>query len=226
MVASTLPATAGIIFSEGFDDISALPGAGWVLTNNSSPAGDTNWFQGNAGVFAASDGPATSYIGANFLNAADGGDISNWLILPQVTVNDGDYLTFYTRSANSDFPDRLEVRFNATGTVNVGATASSVGDFGSSLLTINSGLAVGGYPGEWTQYIVTLSGLGGPANGRFAFRYNVSNTLVNADYIGIDSVSIAALDNVVPEPATAGTLLLTASAFALFAARRRKNNAN
>ena len=31
------PAEAAPIFSEGFDDVSALTGDGWVFTNNSSP---------------------------------------------------------------------------------------------------------------------------------------------------------------------------------------------
>ncbi|MBK6431598.1 hypothetical protein [Candidatus Amarolinea dominans] len=34
-------------FSEGFEDITLLPGLGWASQNNSSPLGSTGWFQGN-----------------------------------------------------------------------------------------------------------------------------------------------------------------------------------
>ncbi|MGH9379293.1 MAG: choice-of-anchor D domain-containing protein, partial [Thermoanaerobaculia bacterium] len=38
-------------FTEGFDDITMLPGAGWALINNSEPVGPSSWFQGNGTVF-------------------------------------------------------------------------------------------------------------------------------------------------------------------------------
>jgi hypothetical protein len=34
--------------TEGFDDVTTLVPAGWVITNNSSPMGDANWAQGKA----------------------------------------------------------------------------------------------------------------------------------------------------------------------------------
>ncbi|MCE1202560.1 MAG: choice-of-anchor J domain-containing protein, partial [Bacteroidia bacterium] len=52
--------------TQGFEDITLLPGLGWALTNNSSPLGTTGWFQGNPTVFPAHAGPETSYIGANY----------------------------------------------------------------------------------------------------------------------------------------------------------------
>jgi hypothetical protein len=33
-------------YMESFNDITTLPGAGWVLSNNSTPVGTTSWFQG------------------------------------------------------------------------------------------------------------------------------------------------------------------------------------
>ncbi|HSN77416.1 MAG TPA: choice-of-anchor J domain-containing protein, partial [Anaerolineae bacterium] len=53
-------------FSEGFDDITVLPG--WFFQNNSAPLGLTDWFQGNDTVFPAQAGAATAYIGANYNN--------------------------------------------------------------------------------------------------------------------------------------------------------------
>jgi hypothetical protein len=198
-LAAPTAARADAILIQNFDDVTAL--AGWTLTNNSTPGGSTAWFQGNDGVFPAQDGAPNSYIAANYLNAGLGGNISNWLILPELTLEDGDTLTFFTRSTGV-FDDRLEVRFSGGGSGNVGSTDASVGDFTTLLLTVNPALS-GLYPSEWTQYSVALSGVG-LGTGRFAFRYDVPDTNVNGDYIGIDSVVV----NHVPEPATVALVSL------------------
>ena len=85
----------------------------------------------------------------------------------------------------------------------MGATDGSVGDFTTLLLTVNPSFA-GGYPEDWTPFSASLSGLGGPATGRYAFRYFVPNTDTNADYIGIDTSA----SRPCPSP---GTLLLVAT---------------
>jgi len=171
-----------------------LSGAGWALINNSQPPGVSSWFQGNAGVFGAFNGAPNSYIASNFLAAGAGGNISLWLILPTLIVDQGDTLTFWARAGDDGFNDQLEVRFSGNGgSTNVGATATSVGDF-TTLLLPTTTLTAGG----WTQYSVSLSGLAGPTAGRLGIRYVVSNTDVNGDYVGIDAVSV----NAVPEPAT------------------------
>ncbi|HEY0680356.1 MAG TPA: choice-of-anchor J domain-containing protein, partial [Chitinophagaceae bacterium] len=59
-------------------------------------------------------------------------------------------------------------------------------------LEINAGMTLSGYPINWTKYTLTLSGLTGSVNGRFAFRYFVPDSGPsgsNADMIGIDSVA-------------------------------------
>jgi hypothetical protein len=51
-----------------------------------------------------------------------------------------------------------------------------------------------GYPNVWTQFTLTLSGLGSPTTGRLAFRYFVENggpSGANSDYIGIDTAQYA-----------------------------------
>ena len=115
-------AMADTVLTEGFDDVSALAGAGWALINQSAPPGATGWFQGNQGVFTSQSGAADSYIAANFLNAGDGGNISNWLLTPEVSLRDGDSIDFYTRSAAA-FADRLELRLSTNGgSTDVGVT--------------------------------------------------------------------------------------------------------
>jgi PEP-CTERM motif len=215
-VLSAPRASASTILYQNFDDVTAL--AGWTSVNNSDPGGVTGWFQGNDAVFGAQEGAPDAYIAANFLNTGDGA-ISNWLILPELVLAGDETLTFYTRSTGV-FPDRLEVRYSPNGTsTNVGSTAASVGDFTTLLLTINPTLNPGGYPNNWTPYSLSLLSLGA-TSGRLAFRYSIDSTLVNGDYIGIDTVTVSSSSTTpVPEPAT---LTLVGLGIGGLVARRRQ----
>jgi predicted extracellular nuclease/subtilisin-like proprotein convertase family protein len=178
-------------FSEGFDDITNLPG--WFMQNNSAPLGSTSWFQGNPTVFPAHAGATNAYIGANFNNTSGAGTISNWLLTPQLNLADGDTFSFWTRTADgSIWADRLQVRLSLAGaSTNVGTSATDVGDFTTVLLDINPTLVSTGYPQAWTQYTATLSGIPLNATGRIAFRYFVTDAGPsgnNSNYIGIDTV--------------------------------------
>lgn len=180
--------------TEGFDDITTLPTNDWFAQNNSEPLGLTDWFQGNPAVFVAQAGADEAYIGANFNNTSDVGTISNWLVMPTQTLKDGDVLSFWTRTATgSSWPDRLQVRMSTSGTsTNVGITSADVGDFTTLLLDINPTLTVGGYPEDWTQYVITLTGITTATPGRLAFRYYVTGggpSGNNSNYIGIDTVT-------------------------------------
>src|SRR5439155_26529662 len=127
-------------FSEGFNDITTLSAAGWVLTNHSTTIGIVpSWFQGNVPTFAAQAGASSSYIGADFDNTTNADTISNWLITPNIAFNNGDTVTFYTRTISPvQFADRLQVRLSKSGTsANVGTGATDVGDFGTLLLDID-----------------------------------------------------------------------------------------
>lgn len=179
--------------AEGFEDITTLPGKGWALINKSDPLGVTNWFQGNSAVFPAHAGEITHYIGANFNNVGGTiGTISNWLIMPTRVLKSGDTLTFYTRTAASTWPDRLEIRMSLAGDSEyVGFGAFDVGDFGYLLTSVNPELEVGGYPLVWTAYSIQLQ-LDKPVIGRLAFRYFVTEGGpggINSNYIGIDTIS-------------------------------------
>ena len=193
IVASCVFAVSAQAITEGFDDITTLPGNGWFTKNNSSPVGTTNWFQGNATVFPSQGGATTAYIGANFNNTAGTGTISNWLLTPVRTLSNGDVMKFWTRGVDGDpFPDRMQVRMSLAGSsTDVGTSATSVGVFTTLLLDIDPTYS-GTYPDIWTEYTITVSGLSGPTSGRFAFRYFVENggpTGDNSNYIGIDTFS-------------------------------------
>src|SRR5262245_39083807 len=75
-------ASATTVLFGNFDNVASLVPNGWAIVNNSAPAGTTDWFQGNPGVFNAQSGAANSYVAANFEAAGFGGNISDWLISP------------------------------------------------------------------------------------------------------------------------------------------------
>jgi hypothetical protein len=209
LIAGSTAANAGpVIFSEGFDSISAMNGAGWLAGNFSTPGGESGWFQGNTGIFDAQAGAADSYIAANYLNAGFGGNVENWLVTPLISASNGGIVTFSTRTAG-DNPfggDNLEVLFSNTGSLNT-ADYVSLGTIGSAA-----------YPTDWTTFNFLYDT--SAANVRFAFRYTVTDTSTFGDYIGIDSMSVA-----VPEP---GTMMLLGAGLLLMPLtmrRRRREQA-
>lgn len=186
-----------IILSEGFD-VAAFP-AGWSQNNLSSPLGTgafSDWFQGvPSGIGAAQSG--ADFRGCAFLSGAGVSTISNWMISPVITTQPGDILTFWTFAAPPGFPDRLQVRWSNNGaSTNVGASATSVGDFTNSWVDINPTYTLAGYPSSWTKYTVNITGVAPfvAGTGRLAFRYFVENggpAGANSNYIGVDNVLIA-----------------------------------
>jgi len=186
-------------FSEGFETTSLF--TDWYFRNNSDTIASTtlaaNWsFADPLTTFSAQAGSANSFLSCNYAssnNITTGATLSNWLFTPSRTFSNGDVISFYSRITASPtaYPDRLEVRLSTAGSgLNVGTSSSSVGDFTTVLLTINPTLSSTGYPGSWTLYTATISGLGAPTTGRVAFRYYVTNggpAGINSDFIGIDS---------------------------------------
>ena len=173
------------VYTDNFDganDTTALRTRGYLIYQNSSPLGSTFWFQGNATVFSAYNGPTTGYVGANF-NATSGvGQIDVWMVTPKVTgggIQAGDSLYFYSRtSTGSTWPDSIRVMYSATDST----VAGSWTELGRFLVSA---------AGTWEK-----RGFRAPtasANGRFAIRYTVANggpSGSNSNYIGIDALSI------------------------------------
>lgn len=116
-------------FSEEFDSATAALGRGWKFINNSYPAGGNVWQNGGsaAPVFEpfSQHGTFVGFLGATYESTSDPtGVISNWLISPAVTMQNGDKIVFYTRSQlsflsatdSTDWGNSLEVRINPNGT--------------------------------------------------------------------------------------------------------------
>lgn len=194
LLAAVGSAAAGELF-ETFEDVSLLPAAGWVMINNSELPGSTGWLQGDPLLrFSAEQGPEHAYIAANFNSSAADSTISNWLLTPEIELRNGLTLTFWTRRDTGEWEDRLQVRMSTAGaSTNVGTSAESVGDFHHLLLDINPDYDPGGYPVEWTRYLVNLNGISEPATGRIALRYFVEEggpAGPNSDFIGIRTLRI------------------------------------
>lgn len=200
-----------VVYSFGFDGTTAaMLTAGWEVTNQSSPVytnaptwsipatTPTTTFAGGGQA-----GGGTSFALVNFTStgtsaSTGSGTISNWLISPSVNVQNGDIISFYTRigrNGAAQFPDRLQLRMSTAGafTALPSGGASGLGDFTNLLVDVNPDLDLTSYPTAWGQYTYTVTGLTGPTDVRFAFRYFVTSggpEGANSDIIGIDTFSV------------------------------------
>jgi hypothetical protein len=226
------------VFSEGFANVAGLSAQGWAFVNNSfvAPVPPTLWDQGNVlttGIPSHMGGP-DDYVAVDFdsvdppSQSNPNSCISNYLMLPVRTYNNGDVINFWSRkAASSSFPDRMQVRFSPNGaSTNVGGTVAGngtggIGDFTTLLLEINPmqvGIGnPGAYPEVWTNYNIVMSGLGGPTSGRLAFRYFVVDISVNADVIAVDTLTITPI----PEPASLTLMGIAALGLTRWIRKRR-----
>jgi len=189
---------AQTLFSENFDTFTDLETNGWQQTNQSSPVGLSTWAQGGGTAFATSfNGAATSFALCNYNSTTGAGTISNWLITPSITLQNGDVVSFYSRQGGTvpSFADRLQLRISPNGDITTNPTGGSadVGDFSILAVDINPNLTQTGYPLTWTRYSYTVTGLTDATACKIAFRYFVTNggpDGSNSNIIGIDAFSV------------------------------------
>lgn len=204
IVLGALLATAQAAPTEDFADVPGLSAAGWILTNNSIPTGTTDWAQGDTNQFTAQAGADNSYISANFNNAGPGGQISNWLITPTFSTSSAGSVSFWARAAaDPAFSDMLEY----------GLTDAS-----GALGTFSLAAAFTVPTDAWTEYVLNFAGTGTASSARFAIHY--TGAADNANYVGVDSLTVGLPAIGLPEPAT--PLMLGVGLLGLLAARRRK----
>jgi hypothetical protein len=194
-----MSAQAAVQFEQGFDNVASLAGQGWIRTNASSPAGFTDWYQGDANAFTSQSGAIDSYIAANYNNAAAGGTIDNWLISPLFNIDKDGSVSFWLRGANdAGYSDQVSFGFsNGSG---------APGDFAMAN-------AITAPVDGWTQYTFFYNTGDPGSTARFAIRY--TGAADTSDYIGIDTFAVN-----VPEPTSA--LLFAVGALGLGAIRRRQ----
>lgn len=221
LLASSGTVRAQVILSEGFN---GSVGPGFLFTNNSDSPNTTNsppYF----GFSTTANSGSHSFI-VNF-NATIGTlgteTISFWMMTPEIALDNGTIVSFFTRTTGNpaSFPDRLQLRMSTNGSSsNAGTLAEDVGDFTTLMLDINPLEDTTTYPGVFTQFNATISGLGAPTTGRLAFRYYVHNAGpfgTNSDAIRIDDLLVTA----VPEPGSMALCGLVAG-FGAWRLRRRK----
>ena len=202
---------ASLSYHEEFDSMQRVIDMGWKGVNLSDPIGGDSWQQGSYIVNTQKGGPFVSRISAHsykasanehaFVPYTAGTDLSFincWLITPELSMKNGDKISFWTTTASPvNYPDRMQVWLNPTNnSTNVGRTANETGDFTTKLLDLNPNLSFSpypnGYPTTWTKFEIVIAGL---PNGtiaqkhRIGFRYYVRNGGPDgsvSDEIGID----------------------------------------
>jgi len=202
-------------FVEEFDTAKKAYDRGWRFINRSADVGRTGWQNpdGLTGIpFISWSGTGNGYLWSDYQATSGAAEtISNWAVSPVITMQNGDKITFYTRAQllafngdSTDFINRMQVRMNKTTSLNCG-DAEDPGDFNVALLDINpfyyeflksqfnasNPIARQAYPHVWTKFTATVTGLNGPTQGRFAFRYFTEGAGSNGrgSAIGVDSVA-------------------------------------
>lgn len=186
------------LLTENFDVFPAGPAGTWTQTNQSSPVGASTWAQGGGTAFAtAFNGGATSFTLCNFNSTTGAGTISNWLMSPVVSLQNGDVVSFYSRTGGltTDFADRLELRISTNGAFTAAPSGGSagLGDYTTLALTINPNLNLTDYPLAWTQFSYTVSGLPTATDCKIGLRYFVTDggpAGNNSNIIGVDAFSV------------------------------------
>jgi hypothetical protein len=194
-------AESGISCVEGFEDIAALTGRGWILRNNSSPLGPGQWTAGDPNLFPAWDGSPGSYVSVDASSAAGAYPVvSNWLITPEIEFGPNEFnireFGFYTRGLPGN-ANRLVVRLcleqgGRTDCAAPGPASGDLGGYQTRLLDINADLAALGYPSDWEGYWSTpADSLPVTGRGRIAFHYYVfAQDGDHGSTIGVDGVSM------------------------------------
>jgi hypothetical protein len=145
------------------------------------------------------------------------GTISSFVVSPLLELRNGAEISFFTRSATASklsasplpYADNLEVRLSK---LDPQFDPDAV-LFEQPIFSVNSSqipTEQGGYPINWTQYKLNVSGLDQPTQGRIGFHYYVTDAgpgRPNGNFIGLDTFSYNTDPESVPTPALLPGLL-------------------
>lgn len=147
----------------------------------STPFPGRHWEKAYSSQRASNGYVATSLASAEIINLTGPNanyDVNNWLVSPEVLMQNGDKISFYTYCKGVA---RLQLWVNETNTLHVGNSIISEGDFKIKLVDINPGYfnitsnPVQAFPQDWTRFEGEIKGLQKPVKGRFGFRYLLEN---------------------------------------------------
>jgi hypothetical protein len=191
---------AGQSFTQSFDTKAAAISQGWVFKNRSDAA-NKSWAVKTKTGDNQNPFEGTSLLYDDYLaSSGTTGNISDWVISPVRIFQNGDKISFYTRSHGSigygvdgSYGDRLQLRLNVFNTSDsIGTESTDVGGFTKPLIDVNPVYKISGpgdYPTTWTKFEATITGLNKPDSGRFALRYFVEiNGGANGDEVAVDKV--------------------------------------
>jgi hypothetical protein len=202
-------------FTEEFDTVRAALSRGWVLKNTSDPLVSSQWQQGGDVIPwfypYSSNGSNAGFIGVNgIVSNTNVSVISNWLISPVITFQNGDTVSFYTRAFvtdlftpgdSSDYGNRMLVRLNTSNEGTAVGTAGENGDFTMPLIDVNPTYHVWSqtapdplsYPVEWTKMSAIIGGLNKPVRGRIGFKFYIEDATNYGSGVAVDKFEYKSL---------------------------------
>lgn len=202
-------AQAAVLLVEDFEDVSALPGQGWVFENASVPPGTApGWVQGNPDVFPAQrfpDEPANAYIASSFESAAPGGVLDDRLFTPLFSLENGAVATFYLRGADDPGFSDIVVYGYTNGQPDPGAFIKS--------------MTVTAPQDGWRMFTLSIDPMAG-MSARLGFVHTGPEATSN--YVGLDTLRINTLREPAGVPEPASLLIFGLGMAGLAAARRRR----
>lgn len=192
-------------YEQGFE---SLAGSGWTTVELSEVASAKPWSQGaHSTNYSAHSGSDDSFVSGTLSPDPYEWDKeqNDWLISPKFsTLSNGDEISFYMRALTVYFKliysyEDLELRVSSNGSCSPGSTSSSVGDFSTRIMHLDSARNTERWDWNspttpphsvnpiWTEESAIIAGLPeGEHSGCIAIRHSTPGTNGAHPLVGID----------------------------------------